>query len=447
MVSLERAQAPTGPGILRIALYVAAALAGPLAASVLVGSSGHNFIYTLGLHFALAAFALVGLQVVLAARFRCIEWPFGLDMMFRFHKAMALVAGTLLVLHPIFLAWGRGSSRLLFATDVSWKVYLGRVALLLLLVNWFVSQFRQEVSLEFQKWRWVHNLLGLAVITLGFLHSFFIGHDLAHAGMQALWIAAMLAVVGVYVYHKLIRSLQMRRHAYRVVEVRKETHDVTTVLLEPPAGQRRYDYWPGQFHYVNFHRQDRSLPHEEHHWTISVPPDTPHVGSTIKASGDFTSTIDRTREGDRAEVLGAYGRFSYVLYGDEGDLVFIAGGIGITPLMAMIRHMHRNKEDRNVLLLYANKTQADIVFREELDRIAASPAPHLTVVHVLSRPEDSWDGPRGLVDREFLDKHCGEVAGKAFYVCGPPPMADMVISILRKMGVSEKAIHYERFAL
>jgi ferredoxin-NADP reductase len=145
-------------------------------------------------------------------------------------------------------------------------------------------------------------------------------------------------------------------------------------------------------------------------------------------------------------VQGAFGRFSYVLHPNETHLVFIAGGIGITPFMSMIRHMHDTGNARDVLLLYANWTEKDIVFREELNRISASGCPRLTVVHVLSRPADTWQGPRGRIDAALLRQYC-EVHDRAFYLCVPGGMYKTLIASLRAMGVPRHSIRYERFRL
>jgi ferredoxin-NADP reductase len=147
-------------------------------------------------------------------------------------------------------------------------------------------------------------------------------------------------------------------------------------------------------------------------------------------------------------VQGPYGRFSYLLYPDERDFVFIAGGIGITPFMSMLRHMAHSKAEAPVLLLYANRTEEDITFREELDRIARGEAPRLTVVHVLESPPAGWHHETGRISREMLERRLeGNVKGKAFYICGPPPMMSAVMDMIRVLGVPRRHVHSERFSL
>jgi len=255
-----------------------------------------------------------------------------------------------------------------------------------------------------------------------------------------------LALV-VFIYHRFVRPLLLDRHRYRVVAVRQETNNVWTVTLAPPKGERRYAYLPGQFQFITFHR-GRGLPEEEHHWTISSSPtEKTSVSSTIKELGDFTATIGQTKPGDTATIHAPFGRFSYVLHPDERDLVFIAGGIGITPLMGMLRHMRDTKAALPVLLLYANKDEGEICFKKELVAIEKGRYPRLKVVHVLSSPATGWKGESGRIDRERIEQYCGKDIGKkAFYICGPPGLLEATIATLRALGVPDGRMHIEIFS-
>lgn len=435
-------------GLIRIVLYVAIVLSPVVVITALCPLPEEGFVYTLGLHTGLAGIAILAMQFVLAARFRWVERPFGLDQLFRFHKAMAVYGALLVVAHPVLLAWGSGKWTLLWGWSQPWYIWMGKTALLLLLVTWFVSWFRERIKFEFQKWRLTHNVLAVSLLLLAFLHSIVAGDDLEHPVMRVVWPASLLIVVGVYLFHKAVRPRLLSKHRYQVTEVMPETDNVTTIKLEPPPGKTRFDYLPGQFHFITFHAEAPDVPTEEHHWTISSSPTQgDFLTSTIKASGDFTAKIPKLKVGDTADVLGPYGRFSYLLHPDENDIVMIAGGIGITPLMSMIRHMRDVGSTKRVLLLYANRTEGDIVFRRELDQISQSEHPDLTVVHVLSHADEAWHGPRGLIERDVIAKHCDAPSDKAFYVCAPPPMTDAVTAALLDLGVQPSRIHGERFSL
>ncbi|MCX5893355.1 MAG: hypothetical protein NTW80_10380 [Deltaproteobacteria bacterium] len=126
----------------------------------------------------------------------------------------------------------------------------------------------------------------------------------------------------------------------------------------------------------------------------------------------------------------------------------IAGGIGITPLMSNLRHMRDTQADRRVLLLYANRTGSDIVFREELGRMEAESRPELKVAHILSKPGEDWQGETGHLDREKLARLVGDrLATSTFFICCPPPMLQGLLQSLRDLGVAEARIHFEYFSL
>lgn len=408
----------------------------------------HRLTYTVGKNLALVGFTILAMQFVLSARLKWIERPFGLNMLFDFHKTMAVVATVLILSHPLLLAFGGPHWNLIFGPNISWHIWLGRIALMILLMHALLASFRFIIKLNYQTWRFVHNVGALVVFPLAFFHSWNAGEDFSLVGMKVFWCVVVAAGVGAFVWHRLLRTIFLKQHPYTVTEVRQETPDTWTIKLAPPKGFPRFDYLPGQFHFLTFYRAP-NLPVEEHHWTISsTPTEKGIIASTIKESGDFTASIGKTKVGDKALVYGPFGRFSHALHPHERDLVFVAGGIGITPLMSMLRHLRDTRDDRRVLLLYGNTSEQDIVFREELEQMEAGSQPQLKVVHVLSEPSEQWQGEKGRIDAEKTERHCGDdLEKRAFYVCAPPPMMDAVVKCLRGRGVPAKNIHFERFTL
>lgn len=437
--------------LIRILLYATVVMT-PLVVATLFGRpSPLGFLFELGRSCALVAFPIVCMQFILSARLKWVEHPFGLDVLYLFHRAMAIFAMSLLLLHPLLLAAGGPGSALLLELDMPWYIWAGRAGLLLLLIHGAVSLFRLTLRLEFERWRFLHNLFAAVILVFVFVHSWNAGADLDLLPMRILWVGLFLAAALAFVYHRsprLLRQRKLRRHAYRVEEVRQETHNTWTLKLRPPDDEPCYDYLPGQFQFLTLQRGNH-LPVEEHPFTISsAPTEQGYVTSTIKASGDFTATIGETKPGDSAVVQAPFGRFSYLLHPEEKDLVLIAGGVGITPLMSMLRHMRHTQAHLEVLLIYANKAEQDIVFRKELAELEGGESPRLKVVHVLSRAGENWSGEVGHVDAEKIQRLCGEkLVGKAFYVCGPPAMIQAVIKSLQKLGVPEDRIHFERFSL
>jgi ferredoxin-NADP reductase len=277
---------------------------------------------------------------------------------------------------------------------------------------------------------------------VGTIHAWQSGRDLAEPLLKAVLLVLLAVGVLSYLSHKLLVPALLRRKAFRVADLRKESARVWTLSFHPPAGVPPLRHLPGQFQFLTLRKQ-------EHPFTISswVPDAGPH-SSSIKESGDYTATIGGTSAGERVLVQGPFGRFSYLLYPEERDFVFLAGGIGITPFISMLRHMEQTRQNVPVLLLYANRSESDIVFRDELERIARGGRPRLRVVHVLEHPPAGWQGETGRIDRGLVERHlAGGVAGKAFYLCGPPPMMRALLRTVRRLGVARRRLHWERFAL
>ncbi len=409
-------------------------LAGIPVAFALVAKQGAYgpVLVELGLAAALLGFALLCLQIVLASRFHWLDRPFGLDRVLWVHKGVALVAAALFVSHPLLLSLGVGNWHLL-ALDTPWQVWLGKVALAALVFGVGYALAVRLWRLQYQTWRRLHKYI--------FVHSILIGDDLERPALLAYWSALFGVAVLIFLWRNGGASTWCQRR-FRVVDVRPASHDTYTIRLEPTDERELPARNPGAFMFLRLQRPGR--PSEEHPFTISASPTEAEAPvATIKQSGDFTDTIDQTRPGDEALVEYPFGRFSYVHHDGEG-FVFIAGGVGITPIRSMLRCLADSGDARTAVLIYGNKAERDILFRHELSELPDN----VRVVHVLSEPEDGWEGETGYVTRDIIERNAGEFLGSAdVYLCGPPPMMKMVKRALRELGVSSSRIRQERFSL
>jgi len=426
-------------GILLISAYLLLACLPVLLAWIAQPSPGNPFLKELGLGAVLLGFSLLTLQVVLAGRFHWLDRPFGLDVVMQFHKAMAILAGVLLLSHPVLLSLAAGGGHL-SSLHTPWQVWLGEIALAVLVLGVGYALLVQVWRLEYQTWRRVHKGM-IVILGLGFLHGVLLGHDLRDPMLLTYWSALFGAAMLVFAWRNAVIPIRGGRR-FRVSGVRQASHDTYTIRLEP-ADDKPVPRWnPGQFMFLRLIRPGRSS--EEHPFTISASPTEPgHLAATIKKSGDFTGTVDQTRPGDEARVEGPFGRLSYV-YDDVKRFVFIAGGVGITPIRSMLRCLADSGDVRPAVLIYGNKAERDILFREEFDNLPGN----VRVMHVLSKPDKEWAGPTGYVTREIIEEHAGDGLSEAdVYLCGPPPMMNMAVKTLRELDVDPARIHYERFSL
>lgn len=441
---------PRWHGPVLAAVYLLIALSPLIVIRASGADTDHPFAYQFGTYLALVGYAVLTLQFVLSARLSWVERPFGLDVLFLFHRAMGMLAAALLLAHPLVLAVAGEGPALFVKATAPWHIWAGRAALLILLLQAASSLARLPLRLEYQTWLALHNVLAALLLCVGFAHSWFAGEDVIDIrALRFLWLTLLSAATLAYLWRRLVLPRRLRaRSMYVVSDVTAETPDVRTLILTPRPGTQRADFMPGQFHFLTF-ESGGEVPAEEHHFTISSSPTEPGVlRSTVKAVGDFTRLIGRAKPGDAVAVHGPFGRFSYVLRPEERDLVFIAGGIGITPFMSMLRHMRDTCADVRVTLLYANRSREGAAFDGELAAMEAAGTPALSVVRVLSAADGDWKGERGHLDRSALVRHCGPaLAGKSFYLCAPAAMSERLASDLESLGVRENRIHLERFRL
>lgn len=398
----------------------------------------HGLTTEFALAAGLAAFTILSLQPLLAARLRWMERPFGLDRLLHFHRTMAVVAVLLLLAHPLLLAAGHGNWSLVTTPGMPWPIQLGRLALLMAVFGGAVALLRRTLPLDYNRWRTLHKSM-VFVPLLALVHSLIVGDDLENPGLQAYWFALLGLCLFGFGWRNFYLPFWGAR-TMRVAEVKPESDNATTLVLDPEDG-KPFRHHPGQFWFLRLQGEGHRA--EEHPFTIASSPEAPLPCSTIQHAGNFTKTIPQTRVGDRARVLGPYGRFSTAFHAADA-YVFIAGGIGITPLMSMLRHLRDTGDEREALLLWGNHEEADLLFRDELEQMPA----HLRTVHTLTEPPKDWTGATGRITKEMIAEHAAALLPHAqLFVCGPPPMMDAIVGGLEKLGVAKKRIHTERFSL
>lgn len=152
-------------GLVRVVFYVLVVTL-PLWLTTWRGASEAGVLFDVGRNVALIGFMMLMLQFLLAARIKWVERAFGLDILIRYHKHMALTAGGLLILHPILLAWGGNNWQLLIGLNLPWPIWVGKAALLILIVSLLISMYQGRIGLSFEKWRLGHDLAAPALLVL-----------------------------------------------------------------------------------------------------------------------------------------------------------------------------------------------------------------------------------------------------------------------------------------
>jgi predicted ferric reductase len=431
-------------GFFLVAAYLAISLSPLFFALVGERPESRGFWVEFGVALGFVGLAMLGLQFAITARFQGVAAPFGIDIIIRFHREISLVAFGLIVAHPIILFIARPEyMQRLTPPDVSWVAVMGLLSILVLGAIIASSIWRERLKLSYETWRLLHATLAVVAVALAAAHVVGIGRYVATPWKQALWITMAAGTLFLLLYVRVGKPLRILHRPYRVAEVRRERGNAYTLALRP-VGHDGMRFEPGQFAWLTL--RDSPFAIEEHPFSFSssaLHPDRPEI--TAKVLGDFTASLGEVPPETQAFLEGPYGAFSTDRHEGPG-FVFLAGGIGITPMMSMLRTFAERGDRRPMRLIYANKAWDDVTFREALEGLETEL--DLTVVHVLEEAPEGWQGETGFLTEEILDRHLpDEPERQQYFICGPPPMMDLVEENLDRLHVPLDRIHSERFNL
>lgn len=402
--------------------------------SLFTGLTPELLLYKSGQLFALTGFVLIFIKYILSSRIRWVERGTGLDRLFRIHRTCGIVGFVLVFLHPVQLFIAGRIMDIPLQLD-NFKL-VGILGMLIIIIAAGAAIFYTILRLSYETWRNLHRL-AYAALPFAFFHSFFIGSTVHTQPVRTFWLILGVLYIAVVVY-RLHRWIMIRKNPYTITKVEQETHDTWSLHFKG----KKIDYIPGQFMILRLIRD--GIISEPHPFTISSSPTGSELSITAKSVGDFTSTIKDTKLNDKALIDAPFGAFSFLNY-DAQRLLFIAGGIGITPFVSMLRYIKDMRLKKDIILIWGNKTENDIIFKNELESLQGCFS-SMKVVHVLSMQE-TWQGEKGYIDSGILVKHINNFEDGEFFICGPPAMTDNVIKVLRARGVHRRRIHYERFSL
>lgn len=428
--------------------YLAVALA-PLALAQLQGLPQRPFLDELSSGLALTGFAMLLVEFVLSGRFKTVSGRMGIDLTMRFHQLIARTLTVFILIHPFLYTlpyadrrpWDSARTATLGLDAVSLVTGLAAWILLALLV--ITSIRRDQLPYRYETWRLCHGLGAVAIAIFGLHHALAAGRYSAQPELGAFWLAMVGLAVLTMLYVYILTPLWQLRSPYTVASVDKVALKTWAIVIEPSAGDAMA-FEAGQFAWFTLGRTPFAI--REHPFSMSsCPADRPRIGFTIKEVGDFTREIGRIPVGTTAYLDGPHGNLT--LTGREGDgIAFIAGGVGVAPVMSILRQLRVDRDSRPMTLIYGNRCAEQILYQAELEAMKEDLA--LSVHHVLSEPPQGWTGPVGELDAGVLrDLLNMERRGRwLYFVCGPAPMIDSVEESLGDLGIPMRQIVSEKFS-
>jgi len=405
-------------------------------------------------------FVWYALQFLITSRSRILEWFVAQDRRMILHMLSAVGLLMIVVVHTSFgnekhvseiqaAAGGTADTVFLWATVFSGLFFSNYFIRFLPVLMPYRDKISTIFKLTHERCLLFHYVMPAGMILLVF-------HILLLPGPGLALFKTSMAIIAVsvllfFLYHKMVVPKIMRRHPWKVSKVLQESDSVVTLYFDPPPG-KKLKYHAGQFCYVRL--LNSSLSAQTHPFTISSGPEDERVSITVKQLGDFTARLKQITAKDLVCIDGAYGKFSYTQVPSHHSLVFIAGGIGITPFLSMLKDISIKDPKRKVILIWGARRETDLICLTKIQKLSEQ-MKHFIFEPVLSR-SPQWKGQKGHINKTLLmdvlkNDRCdmdlfNRSSGVEFFICGPAPMTSAVLQVLKTKNISNQRIHTERFA-
>jgi len=391
----------------------------------------------LGTYLALIGLALVG-------RSPWLDQAFGPDRLAWAHRWLGFATVWLIGGHLTFtlVGWAMGDGKSVVTELVDLVtgypyVLWGLAGFLLFVLVGISSMAAARRRVSYETWYWLHVYTYLAV-ALAFLHQLFVGVDFTHDQLAAIyWISLYAVTIGLMLVFRFGQPLLLnRRHRPRVSAVVQEGPGVVSVYLTG-RDLDRLAVRSGQYFVVRF--LTRGGWWRAHPYSLSSAPNGAWLRFTVKALGDDSTRVREVPVGTRVLLEGPYGIFTGARR-TRPKATLIAGGIGISPLRALLESLAGRPGE--LTLLYRASTASDLVFREELDLLAARRG--ATVHYLVGRR--GIDVPADPFGPATIARLVPDIAEQDVYLCGPRDLMRRTDEALRDLEVPRAQVHAERFA-
>lgn len=400
--------------------------------------------------FGMVGLVIILLEFVLSGRFKNISAPIGIDIIMRSHQLLGRVVIILLLVHPVFYSLPN-NALLPWDTYLTQAIRLDKIDTITGLLAWLglalivvLALKRDAEQSNYEGWRRSHLILAITTASLALVHAFGAGRYTEFASLDILWFSLALLALFALLHVYLTVPMQQQSRAYLVESVSTVANRTWRLVLKPEH-DLVMDYLAGQFVWLKFSGPFFSF--QEHPFSISSHPGNQQtLEFTIKEFGDFTDHIGQLPIGSKVYVDGPYGHFTMKQRSAEG-VMLIAGGVGIAPIMGILRQLTKECYSEPVVLITCHSTPLDIPYKEEL--VTLSKQLNMKTIHMTSLSEDGAENTgylHGHLSQQIIADHIPEQASSwLYFVCGPSGMMDTAERAMLQLGVPLKQIVSERF--
>ena len=399
----------------------------------------YAIITTLSRFFALTGSYLSIIGLLLIARIPPVENALGHDRLVVWHRKTMPYALYMITAHVLLVALGYAGSEGIVVGREVWEMVttypwmLPAFAGFILLIMAGVTSYKSvRNQITYETW-WVIHLYTYLGVALAFMHQIltggmFIGHPLNRAYWIGLYIAVVIAIVTWRIAIPVIRSF---KHRLRLSKIQVEGPGVVSLYISG-VKLSELNAQGGQFFNWRFLTKDKW--HESHPFSLSAAPTNTELRFTVKALGDSSSQIAAIPLGTRVVIEGPYGIFTRDMARQFKHVTLIGGGVGITPLRAIIDEI---PETTSIDVLFRARSEVDLVLKQELDELSRSR--HINVHYLVGSRSDY------PINERTIKKYAPRFADSDVYVCGPESLIDDVINACKSAGIPKNRVHHEAF--
>ncbi len=411
-----------------------------LGSGVLFSVSQGGTLIALGRLAGLLLELTILLQVILMGRITFIEQTFGHDKLNKLHRLVGYSVLVLFFAHPLFLIFGYSQLNQTSLIAQFLDFFKNYEDVFRAVVGWlmFITIIGVTITLRkkirYETWYFIHLLVYVA-IALVFGHQTQTA-DVSFGKPLYYWLVLNFAGFGIMLLYRFGKPLyQSFKYKFKVERISQEAPDIYSIYITG-KDLNKFKFRAGQFANLNFIGFGLWFTHP---FSFSQAPGHDQLRFSVKALGDFTNKVASIKPGTRIIVDGPLGLFT-ASQAQTDKYLFIAGGIGITPIRALIEEQLKN--NRDMVLLYANKTLASTAFKTEIEQLG------IKTTYVLSSDESLQLGhiEHGYINSEKIKSLIPDYLEREVYLCGPPVMMTALITELEKLGIQKKYIHFEKFS-
>ncbi|KYC45316.1 MAG: Sulfhydrogenase 2 subunit gamma [Candidatus Methanofastidiosum methylothiophilum] len=388
---------------------------------------------------ALIGICLLSLTIILSLRLSLLESLFGgLDKVYKAHHLVGQISFVVILLHPLFLIIrvfpNLNSIAFYLVPGLSIPITYGIVSFYLLIILLLLTLI---IKLPYKVWHLSHKFMGIVLI-LAIWHAIVAGRDLIQYPILGAWII-IFSLIGIlsYFYMLFLYQLIGPKFDAEIKEV-KDMGYITEIKFK--IIKKKMNFHPGQFVFVKFTSLGKSF--EIFPFSISSSTSENIIRISAKKSGDFTSYhLPKVNVGDKVLLYGPYGKFSEKFLFENKDMIWIAGGIGVTPFLSMLKHKDISNKNK-IYFLWSCKDEKDVIYDEEIKEIVNNTTNinyRLWLSNDLGRIST-----KNIIELFEINEGLSDMI---VFICGPNQMMMELADQFIKIGVKPRNIVFEDFNL